>query len=150
MRMVDDQMSAEAGSSGQDLTSTADSHRPHSRFVLQEHHARTHRFDFRLEKDGVYKSWAIPKCLPEGVNVKRLAVQVEGHELAFEAFEGHIPEADYGAGQLSIWEKGIYGLDEWADQRIVFTLLGQRVSGPFKRIRFSRGRPNEWLIIKRS
>lgn len=69
------------------------------RFVIQEHHARTHHFDFRLERDEVFKSWAIPKGIPEAVGIKRLAVQVEDHTLAFGEFEGTIPQGEYGEAQ---------------------------------------------------
>ena len=118
-------------------------------FVIQEHHARTHHFDFRLEKDGVFKSWAVPKGLPQEPGVKRLAVQVEDHELSFGEFEGQIPAGQYGAGEVRIWDRGSYDFEEWTDQRIAFTLHGTLGSGRFNLIRLSRGKPNEWLIIKR-
>lgn len=120
------------------------------KFVVQEHHARTHHFDFRLERGGVYKSWAVPKGIPEEPGVKRLAIQVEDHDLSFGDFEGQLPEGQYGAGHIRIWDKGTYDSKEWTDQRIVFTLDGGQVSGRFNLIRFTRGKPNEWLIIKRT
>jgi bifunctional non-homologous end joining protein LigD len=120
------------------------------RFVVQEHHARTHHFDFRLEKDGVYKSWAVPKGIPEDPGVKRLAVRVEDHDLAFGDFEGQIPEGQYGAGDVRIWDKGTYNTEEWTDRRITFTLHGQHAAGRFNLVPFKHGKPNEWLIIKRS
>lgn len=120
------------------------------KFVVQEHNARTHHFDFRLEKDGVFKSWAVPKGLPEKTGLKRLAFQVDDHDLTFGDFEGPIPEGQYGAGEVRIWDKGTYDLDEWTDQTISITLKGTHVSGQFNMIRFKRGKPNEWLIIKRS
>src|SRR4249919_2614761 len=96
------------------------------KFVIQEHHARTHHFDFRLEKDGVFKSWAVPKGLPEEVGVKRLAIQVEDHALEFGQFEGNIPPAQYGAGTIRIWDEGSYVEREWSDDRIVCSLHGKR------------------------
>ncbi len=120
------------------------------RFVIQEHHARTHHFDFRLEKDGVFKSWAVPKGLPETPGIKRLAVQVDDHELSFGDFEGEIEEGQYGAGEVRIWDRGIYELIEWTDQRISFSLGGNQIKGQFVLVRFGRGKPNEWLLIKKS
>ncbi len=128
----------------------APTNRTMPRFVIQEHHARTHHFDFRLEKDGVFKSWAVPKGLPEGAGAKRLAVQVEDHDLAFGDFEGQIPKGQYGAGEVRIWDKGTYDWEQWTDQRIVFSLHGRHATGQFRMIRFSHGKPNEWLIIKKS
>lgn len=118
------------------------------RFVVQEHHARTHHFDFRLEWEGAFKSWAVPKGLPQTVGLKRLAVQVDDHDLAFGDFEGEIPEGEYGAGTVRIWDKGTYEPIEWTTERIDFTLNGARASGRFRLVRFKHGKPNEWLIIK--
>jgi len=120
------------------------------RFVVQEHHARTHHFDFRLEKEGVFKSWAVPKGVPERVGVKRLAVQVEDHDLTYGDFEGNIPQGQYGAGEVRIWDKGTYESREWSDSQIDFRLYGKHASGHFTLIRFQRGKPNEWLLLKRS
>jgi DNA ligase D-like protein (predicted 3'-phosphoesterase) len=119
------------------------------RFVIQEHHARTHHFDFRLEKDGVLKSWAVPKGLPDRPGVKRLAVQVEDHDLDFGQFEGAIPQGEYGAGRIKIWDHGTYELEEWTVDRIAFTLHGLQVTASFNLIRFKRGGPRDWLLIRR-
>jgi bifunctional non-homologous end joining protein LigD len=117
-------------------------------FVIQEHQARTHHFDFRLEKDGVLKSWAVPKGVPESPGVKRLAIEVEDHALEYGGFEGTIPAGEYGAGTVRIWDEGDYDLHEWASDKIVFTLHGMRLQGGYSLVRFKRGGEREWLLIK--
>jgi bifunctional non-homologous end joining protein LigD len=117
-----------------------------SRFVIQKHDARTFHYDFRLERDGMFKSWAVPKGLPERPGIRRLALQVEDHSLAFGDFEGEIPEGQYGAGAVEIWDRGSYTLHEWTDEKIVFSLEGQRLAGRFCMIRFHRKGEREWLV----
>lgn len=119
------------------------------RFVIQEHSARTHHFDFRLEKEGVFKSWAVPKGLPEEPGIKRLAIQVEDHPLAFGSFAGQIPKGQYGAGEIHVWDQGIYEAKAWSDDRIAFTLEGSRIHGDFDLVRFQHGRPEAWLILQK-
>ena len=109
------------------------------RFVIHEHQARTHHFDFRLEQDGVLKSWAVPKGAPEASGVKRLAVQVEDHALEYANFEGTIPRGEYGAGAVRIWDNGTYDLHEWTPDKIVLTLHGARVEGDYSLVRFKKG-----------
>lgn len=120
------------------------------RFVVQEHHARTHHFDFRLEKDGVFKSWAVPKGLPDAEGVKRLAIQVDDHALEFGEFEGTIPKGEYGAGEIRVWDSGAYDVVEWTDERIKVNLRGTNASGSFEILKFKHGREREWLIVRRS
>lgn len=120
------------------------------RFVVQEHHARTHHFDFRLEKDGVFKSWSVPKGLPDAVGVKRLAIQVDDHALEFGAFQGTIPQGEYGAGKIRLWDSGTYELVEWAHDRIRVKLHGAQAAGSFEILKFKHGKDREWLIIRRS
>ena len=117
-------------------------------FVVQEHTARTHHFDFRLEKDGVYKSWAVPKGIPVEPGLKRLAVQVENHALEYGRFEGEIPPGQYGAGTVSIWDKGQYEVHEWTPARIVVSLEGSRLVGRYSLVRFKRGKERDWLIFR--
>jgi bifunctional non-homologous end joining protein LigD len=116
------------------------------RFVIQRHEARTLHYDFRLERDGVFKSWAVPKGVPEEPGMRRLALAVEDHSLAFGDFEGEIPAGQYGAGTVEIWDRGTYELHEWGDDRIAFTLQGGRLQGRYRMIRFRRKGEREWLL----
>jgi bifunctional non-homologous end joining protein LigD len=84
-------------------------------FTSEKHHARTLHYDLRLEKDGVFQSWAVPKGVPEEVDVKRLAIQVDDHALEFGDFEGEIPAGEYGAGHVEIWDRGTYESASWSD-----------------------------------
>lgn len=83
------------------------------RFVVQEHFARTHHFDFRLERDGIFKSWVLRKPIPRTAGVRRLAIAVENHDLSFGDFEGEIPRGEYGAGRITIWDRGTYLPSRW-------------------------------------
>lgn len=99
-------------------------------FVIQEHHARGHHYDFRLEHDGVLVSWALPKGVPTDPAKNRLAVQTEDHPLEYRTFEGTIPKGEYGAGDVSIWDCGEYELEKWRDgKEIIATLHGQPDGG---------------------
>lgn len=119
-------------------------------FVVQEHHATHLHYDFRLSMDGVLKSWAVPKGVPEEANVKRLAVQTEDHPLEYGGFEGSIPKGQYGAGEVKIWDSGPYDLLERSDSKFVFELGGKRLKGRYALVRF-KGREKQeknWLIMK--
>ncbi|VVM06431.1 Multifunctional non-homologous end joining DNA repair protein LigD [Methylacidimicrobium cyclopophantes] len=118
-------------------------------FVIQEHFARTHHFDFRLERNGVLKSWALPKGVPEEEGVRRLAVEVEDHPLSYAGFSGTIPHGQYGAGQVRVWDRGNYRAEEWEPDKITFELLGKRISGKFALIRLKRGDGRNWILLRR-
>jgi len=96
--------------------------------------------------DGVLKSWAVPKEPPIEPNVKRLAVQVEDHQLDYIDFEGTIPEGGYGAGKVEVWDKGAYILKHRSDNKIVFTLQGKRLNGDYTLLRFKEDK--NWLFFK--
>jgi bifunctional non-homologous end joining protein LigD len=132
-------------------------------FVIQEHHATRLHYDFRLEADGVLKSWAVPKAPSLDPSQKRLAVRVADHPLAYATFTGTIPEGEYGAGTVHIWDHGTYE-DLLADKphpqtvtegvdagRVEFVLHGEKLKGRFALVRMKGGRrggKENWLLIK--
>jgi len=116
------------------------------RFVVQKHQASHLHYDFRLEMDGVLKSWAVPKGPPEEANVRRLAVQVEDHPVDYIDFAGTIAEG-YGAGTVEIWDHGTYDLQERAEGRLAFTLHGERLHGEYVLV---HTRSRDWLLMKRA
>jgi len=123
------------------------------RFVVHEHHASHLHYDFRLEIDGVLKSWAIPKGPSMNPRDKRLAIAVPDHPLEYGAFEGIIPAGEYGAGEVVIWDAGTFiplndpavGLDEG---KLTFRLEGKCLRGEFALVRFT-GKRKEWLLLKK-
>ncbi len=101
------------------------------RFVVQEHHARSLHWDFRLERNGVLVSWAVPKGVPVDPKKNHLAVHVEDHPLEYIDFADVIPAGNYGAGQVSIWDHGTYEMHKWSDREVMVTLDGERVKGRY-------------------
>ena len=117
------------------------------RFVVQRHEASHLHYDFRLEMDGVLRSWAVPKGPPERAGERRLAVQVDDHPLSYGSFEGVIPPGQYGAGVVTIWDRGTYTLEKRTPSELRFVLHGEHLCGPFVLIRMGR-RPIDWLFIR--
>jgi len=122
------------------------------RFVVHEHHAAHLHFDFRLEMAGVLKSWALPKGPSLDPRQKRLAVAVEDHDLSFIDFQGHIPDGQYGAGDILIWDSGTYESEgdsgaQLEKGKLSFTLHGKKLQGKFTLIRLANNIRN-WLLIK--
>ena len=127
-----------------------------SRFVIQKHAARRLHYDFRLEMEGVLKSWALPKGLPWKRGEKHLAVEVEDHPIEYEDFEGGIPEGQYGGGTVMVWDRGtyyVYGeqpLKSLREGKLHLLLDGKKAKGEWTlvRIRGRDGEKNQWLILK--
>ena len=128
-----------------------------ARFYIQRHQARRLHYDLRLELGGTLKSWAVPKGPTLDPAEKRLAVMVEDHPLEYGEFEGTIPEGNYGAGAVRVWDKGTYEMlgDTPAEQQLErgdfkFRLHGRKLSGEFALVRMkNRGKGNEWLLLKK-
>ncbi len=112
-------------------------------FVIQEHHARRLHWDFRLERDGVLVSWALPKGVPDDPAVNHLAVHTEDHPLQYGGFSGTIPRGEYGAGSVTIWDHGRYETLKWAPDEVKVTLHGRRVEGGYV---LFQTRGNQWMI----
>ena len=117
-------------------------------FVIQEHHASSLHWDFRLEHDGVLVSWALPKGVPTDPKKNHLAVQTEDHPLEYGTFEGTIPKGEYGGGDVTIWDTGTYELEKWRDgKEVIATLTGRKgggLGGPRKYALIKTGK--NWLI----
>ena len=127
------------------------------RFVVHEHRATRLHYDFRLEMGGVLKSWAIPKGPSMNPADKRLAVMVADHLLEYIDFEGIIPEGNYGAGPVVVWDCGTYEVSEQgppeaqlATGKMAFILNGQKLKGAFALARLATGETGkEWLLMKK-
>ena len=117
-------------------------------FVVHKHRARNLHWDLRLEMDGVLKSWAVPKQPPKKPGIKRLAFQVEDHELDYAGFEGEIPEGEYGAGKVEIWDKGSYEILEKFKNRLKFQIFGGILKGIYILYKFPAAGKDAWLFFK--
>jgi len=134
------------------------------RFVIQKHAASHLHYDFRLEMEGVLKSWAVPKGPSTDPSVKRLAMMVEDHPYDYRSFEGTIPKGQYGGGTVIVWDEGTYQPAEIAiadkkeqdrelrkqlhKGKIVFTLKGEKLKGDWALVKSSYQGENSWLLMK--
>ncbi len=130
-------------------------------FVVQRHHASQLHYDFRLELQGTLKSWAVPKGPSLNPADKRLAMQVEDHPISYATFEGDIPQGNYGAGHVDVWDHGTYIPEDEHQQPITvaqfarnleagsikFTMKGRHLKGSFALVKF-KGEDKSWLLIK--
>lgn len=118
------------------------------RFVIHRHKAKKAglHHDLRLEMEGVLKSWAIPKGIPQKEGIKRLAISSEDHPTAYIDFEGRIPKGQYGAGKVEIFDRGKYELMEKDSNKIIFKLKGQKIKGRYILVKL-KGQEKKWLIF---
>ncbi|HET6817452.1 MAG TPA: non-homologous end-joining DNA ligase [Mycobacteriales bacterium] len=120
-------------------------------FVIQEHHATALHWDFRLERDGVLVSWAVPKGLPTDPKANHLAVHTEDHPVSYASFEGDIPEGEYGGGKVILWDRGTYECEKWTDREVKVVLHGNKVSGRYVLFRTDKlggkdKRGRDWMV----
>ena len=116
-------------------------------YVIQKHAATHLHYDLRLEMDGVLKSWAIPKEPPIEPGVRRLAVQVDDHAIAYASFEGTISEGEYGAGTVEIWDKGTYKTLDRKEDKFILEINGEKLKGTYVLVRFKDKK--NWLFFKK-
>ena len=118
-------------------------------YTIQKHQATNLHYDLRLEMNKILKSWALPKIPPKTKGIKRLAIQVEDHPLEYATFEGIIPEGNYGAGQVKIWDKGTYELKEKDSKKIEIKIHGKKLKGNYVLIKTGYGdKKKGWLFMK--
>jgi len=121
-------------------------------YIIQKHAASNLHYDLRLEYNGVLKSWVLPKEPSSECGIKRLAIQVEDHQLGYEKFEGEIPKGQYGAGQVEIWDAGEYEFIEGSitTYKILINIYGSKLKGEYSLRKFNNDETNKkWLFQKR-
>jgi len=122
---------------------------PKKIYIIHKHHASHLHWDLRLEMNGVLKSWAVPKIPPKTKGTKRLAIQVEDHPIEYANFEGIIPEGNYGAGKVEIWDKGTYELIKQTPKEIEIKIKGKKLKGKYILIKTNyQENKKSWLFFK--
>jgi len=116
-------------------------------YVIQEHHATRLHWDLRFEIDDTLKSWALPKNPPQEAGEKRLAVSVPDHPIEYALFEGEIPEGNYGAGEVKIWDKGTFELESKNPKKLIVNIKGNKLKGRYCLLHFKPKEKN-WLFFK--
>lgn len=117
-------------------------------YVIQEHHASHLHWDLRLEKDGVLKSWAMPKEPTDDTAVKRLIIQVDDHDLDYGNFEGEIGDG-YGKGTVKIWDSGTYTIINEKPHKVIVDIKGKRLKGEFVLLKFTKAGEKAWLFFRK-
>ena len=107
-------------------------------YVIQKHDATRLHYDLRLEREGVLKSWAVPKEPPTEKGIKRLAIQTEDHPLDYSDFQGRIAEGEYGAGTDETWDRGEYHPEKWEEDEIIINIDGKKLKGRYCLIKFKK------------
>ena len=119
----------------------------HPVYVIQEHDATRLHWDLRFEIDKTLKSWALPKQPPQKIGEKRLAVSVDDHPIEYALFEGEIPKGSYGAGQVKIWDRGTFEIEEHTTKKLVVNIHGSKLKGKYCLVHFKPEGKN-WLFFK--
>src|SRR5262245_41210323 len=117
------------------------------RFVVHQHQARHLHYDFRLEMNGVLRSWAVPKGLPQRSGVRRFDIAGEDRPLEYIDFGGTIPHGQYGAGTVRIWDAGTYTLEKTEPDELKFVLHGTKLKGSFVLVRM-KNQPKNWILLR--
>jgi len=118
-------------------------------YMIHEHHASHLHWDLRLEMGGVLKSWAVPKTPSTDKEIKRLAIQVEDHPIEYATFKGIIPEGNYGAGEVKIWDTGTYEIIEQTKTKLTINISGKKLKGKYYLIKTNYGnKKNNWLFFR--
>ena len=119
-------------------------------YVIQRHDASHLHYDLRLEINGALKSWAVPKEPSSNPKIKRLAIQTEDHPLEYANFAGTIPEGEYGAGEVQIWDTGSHELIERKQNKIITKIDGKKLKGTYILLKLKPGQdPKNWLFFKK-
>lgn len=148
-------MSLEEYKNKRDFTKTREPERSETSakkdiYVIQQHHASHLHWDLRLEVGGVLKSWALPKEPSDDPKIKRLAVETEDHPISYANFEGTIPEGQYGAGKVTIWDRGTFKTIESGADKLLVDINGQKLNGTYVLIRTSfAGSKKNWLFFRK-